>query len=107
VYEPRVGSGRQTSIRESKHLISNLELPLLCFGTEFLYDTAELDTEDQADVGGEWVFALSLEKVHAVQPEGLDAHEGLGGLGRRFGDRRIEEEGGGGTFAIFNVWRRG
>lgn len=86
MYEPRAGKGRQTAICEPKHLIPNLELPLLGISTELLYDTAELDAEDQADVWWERVFTLSLEEVHPVQAEGLDAHEGFGGLRRGLRD---------------------
>lgn len=89
MYEPRVGNGRQTAICEPKHLIPNLELPLLGISTELLYDTTELDAEDQADVGWERVFTLSLEEVHAVQAKGLDAHEGFGGLRRGLRDGGI------------------
>jgi hypothetical protein len=96
--------GRQTAIREPKYLIAGLELPLLSFGTELLYDTTELNAEDQADVGGKRVFALPLEEVHAVQAKGLNAHESFGGLGRRFWDRGVQEEGGGGACAVLDIW---
>jgi hypothetical protein len=99
-----VGGWRQTAIRESKHLIADLEFPLLGIGTELLYDTTELDAEDQADVGGKRVFALPLEEIHAVQAKGLNAHESFGGLGRGFWDRVVQEEGGGGACAVLDIW---
>lgn len=101
---PRVAGWRQTAIREPKHFIANLELPLLSIGTELLYYTTELDAEDQADVGGERVFALPLEEVHAVQAKGLDAHESFSWLGRGFWDRVVQEEGGGGACAVLDIW---
>jgi hypothetical protein len=58
---------RQTAIRKPKHLIPDLEPPLLLrLGAELLDGAAEFDAEDLARVGGERVFALALEEVHAV-----------------------------------------
>lgn len=55
---------------------------------------------------GDWVHAFALEEVHAVEAEGADPDQGLGGGGgwaRGLGD----VQGGGGAFAAFDGLRGG
>ena len=86
--------GVRSPIREPEDLVVLLErLVVAGRGTEGLDRAAELDTHDGAGLWGQWIAALTLKEVHAVETEGFDLDQGLGRTGFRFGIRRVDVEG--------------
>lgn len=63
----------------------------------------ELDAERGGGLWWEGVGAFALEEVHAVEAEGFDFDEGLGGAWLRDRGVVVHEQGGDGAFAAFDV----
>ena len=90
-----------TTVCQTKHSIALLET-VLALRSKLLNYAAKFNTEGFGSLGWERVVAFALEQVHAVQTKGLDADEGLCGGGLGTFDF-VDEEGGGGAFALLDV----
>jgi hypothetical protein len=90
-----------TTVCQTEHSIALLE-SVLTLRSKFLDYTAEFDTEGCGSLGRERVLTFALKQVHAVETKGLDADESLCG-GRLGTFDLVDEEGGGGALAIFDV----
>jgi hypothetical protein len=92
-----------STVRETKHFVTNFEAPLGAGGNG-LDGARELDSHGRAGLWGKWVIALALDEVHAVDTEAFYLDDGLRVFGCRFGGLGVNVESGGGAFASFDSW---
>ena len=91
------------TIRKAEDGIAFLEFALATFG-QLLDRAGELDTHGSRSLRGEWVVALTLHEIHAVEAESFYFDESLGASDLGPGDV-VDEHAFDGAFAIFDICR--